>query len=266
MKARLQADIEFLASDSLGGRPAGSVYERLAADYIVARFEEAGLKTRRLPFEIDLEGDSTLASANLLTFLDSGADSTIVICAHYDHLGLGSGKSLELRFKGIHPGADDNASGVAMVLELARWLAGREDRSYNYVFLSTSAHEIGLFGAQAVVDSGVLADFKVKRFLNLDMVGRLDPRGKMLRLSHCPEAPELASLAKAVEDENLRIRVDVDQETVNDFTIFCEAGFPTLSLGNGLHEDYHRIGDVPSKINYPGMLSILGFCKVVVSP
>jgi hypothetical protein len=261
---RMAKDINFLASDELGGRPPGTKYEKIAAEYIQSRWKEAGLKSVSHPFLFDAGADSLIPSQNLVAFLDHKADSTIVIGAHFDHLGQGGEKSREIRKTGIHPGADDNASGVAMMLELSRSLSSSGSKHYNYLFVAFSAHEMGLHGSRNFVESSYLAGFKVKLVMNLDMVGRLDVRSNTVRLSFCQGFPELQSLSAYGNESELKVRPDVEHETVNDFSVFCEAGIPVISITTGIHEDYHRTSDVSSKINYPGMLKVLGFCNSIL--
>lgn len=262
--ARMREDISYLAAAQLGGRPPGSVFEEKAAAYIIGRFKEMGIKAIRHEFDVPQAANEILRCANLMAYKDFGADSTILVTAHYDHLGSDATKSLEIRNKGIHPGADDNASGVAMMLELARVASQQKKGKYNYLFVALSAHEIGLFGSKELVKQPSMKAMKFKRCLNLDMVGRLDPKSKTIRFSYCNAYPELKLSMELGKTSELYVLEDASQSTVNDFTEFCEAGWPSVSITTGLHEDYHRMGDVESKINYQGMVSVLGFCRSTI--
>jgi len=107
--------------------------------------KEDGISATLWPFVLCPPKGDSLRCHNLSALIGRKADSTIVFCAHYDHLGMGSGKSKEIVKKCIHPGADDNASGVAVLLELARQMAKDSTQNrFNYLFLFPSAHEIGL--------------------------------------------------------------------------------------------------------------------------
>jgi hypothetical protein len=262
--ARMRQDISYLASPELGGRPPGSAYEDKAAEYIVGRFKEMRMKAIRHEFDVPQAANQILHCTNLVAYKDFGADSTILVSAHYDHLGSDASKSLEIRSKGIHPGADDNASGVAMMLELARVASQKKKGIYNYLFVALSAHEIGLFGSKDLVNQPAMKAMKFKQCVNLDMVGRLDPKSKTIRFSYCTTFPELKSSMHSGKMADLYVLEDASQSTINDFTEFCEAGWPAVSITTGLHDDYHRMGDVESKINYQGMVSVLGFCRAMI--
>lgn len=264
VRERMQKDIEFLASPDMGGRPAGSEYEKMASSYLKASLKQAGLKPKGLPFRVEREGEAALDCENIFAFLDHKADSTILISAHYDHLGLGSGKSLEIRGEGIHPGADDNASGVAILLELARAMAREKKGKYNVAFVAFSAHEIGRYGVQDFLKNPLLNQQKWKLCLNLDMVGRLNERSNTLKLSVCQQFPGLFRLENLGTEAGLKIRPDLEGEVENDYSILCEAGLPAISLTTGIHDDYHRRGDTPAKINYAGMEKILGYCRLIM--
>jgi hypothetical protein len=264
--ARMKRDVSVLASDSLGGRPSGTPFEAEAAAYIREQWRHAGLASEAIPFEVRLGSDQPLNCQNLAAFLDKGRDSTVVVAAHYDHLGQGSGKSLEIRKTGIHPGADDNASGVALMLELARSLQLEKDSRYNYLFVAFSAHEIGLFGSKDFVQQPLLQKLKVKFVLNFDMVGRLSATSKTVRLSYCIGSPSPLQYVEVGKKEGLYILMDDAGTTINDYSVFCEANIPAISLTTGIHDDYHRISDIASKLNYEGMLSILALAKRIVSP
>jgi hypothetical protein len=263
-QARMERDVRILAADSMGGRPAGTDYERMAADYIAAEFQRMGLKTQRLPFGVAPAGGDSMACVNLMALLDRHADSTVVIGAHYDHLGMGGPQSLEIRKKGIHPGADDNASGVAVMLELARSLTAAKTLRYNYLFVATSAHEIGLWGIHSLLKEPSFRQHRIRRYLNLDMVGRLNAQRQALRLSYCKDAPPPRDLEALGMEYGLYIRPDDEHSTVNDYSAVCEAGLPALSLTTGVHDDYHRTSDRPGLLNYPGMVLVLNYCRRLV--
>ena len=264
VQERLRAHVEALAADAMGGRPPGTAFERLAADYIATEFKHMGLKAERMPFGVAPAGGDSLQCLNLMALLDRRADSTIVIGAHYDHLGMGGPQSMELRKKGIHPGADDNASGVALLLELARSLQAAKDLRYNYLFVATSAHEIGLWGVHSLLKEPRFRQHKVRLYLNFDMVGRLHHTAKTLRLSYCKDSPPPRALEELGKQHGLFIRPDETFSTVNDYSAVCEAGIPAISLTTGVHDDYHRTTDTPTRINYPGIEQVMGYVRRIV--
>lgn len=263
LRTRMEAHVYTLAADSMGGRPAGTAFERMAADYIAAEFQHMGLKVARLPFGVAPSAGDSVQCFNLMALLDRKADSTVVIGAHYDHLGMGGPQSLELRKKGIHPGADDNASGVAVMLELARSLCADKDLRYNYLFVATSAHEIGLWGIHSLLKEPSFRQHRIKLYLNLDMVGRLHPTTQTLRLSYCKAFPGLRRYEIHGKEIGLYIRLDEDHSTVNDYSAVCEAGLPAISLTTGTHDDYHRTSDRPQLLNYAGMELVWRYCREI---
>ncbi len=257
---RIRQDVMALADDSMGGRPPGTIFERKAADYIINQFSNAGIGFNVYVFKAIENGD-TLTCSNIIGYIDNSADSTIIIGAHYDHLGMGGSKSRDRFAKGIHHGADDNASGVALMLELARNMASnRVSRKYNYMFVAFSAHEIGLYGSANFTRTEYFKQLKVKLYLNFDMVGRLDAKENKVRASYCKGHQSMKGFFGTDTTSGIVITTDEDN-TINDYTIFCEAGVPSISITTGLHSDYHRIGDTADKINYKGILQIFELLK-----
>jgi len=187
---KMKSDVTFLADDKLEGRNTGSVGERLAADYIVQRFEEMGyapkgtdgyfqsftFKPKAHPHAkvefTDSVAATTITGKNIVAFLDNGAENTIIIGAHYDHLGWGEQGSLYRGEKAIHNGADDNASGVAVMLNLAVELKNSNTNN-NYLFMAFSGEEMGLLGSNYFVKHTTIDLSKVNYMINMDMVGRL---------------------------------------------------------------------------------------------
>jgi len=167
-KNLVKEDISFLASDDLNGRATGTEGELKAADYIAKRFEEMNIsgkgtngyfqKFTFLPKTdphkdteyVSMNSDSTITGTNVIGFIDNQANKTIVIGAHYDHLGLGGDGSLHRGDAEIHNGADDNASGVSVMLNLASRLKG-QNLNNNYLFIAFSGEEMGLLGSNYFV-------------------------------------------------------------------------------------------------------------------
>ena len=190
MMVTMKEDVVYLASDSLMGRETGTSYEMLAASYLSDRFkhmklepkgangyiQEFSFKPSTNPHEEAKtveEGDGTLTGRNVIAYIDNEAETTIVIGAHYDHLGMGGQGSLFRGGEAIHNGADDNASGVAIMMRLARELKGKNTNN-NYLFIAFSGEEIGLLGSNYFVKNPTVDLEKVNYMVNLDMVGRLN--------------------------------------------------------------------------------------------
>ncbi|MDX1385671.1 MAG: M20/M25/M40 family metallo-hydrolase, partial [Thermoanaerobaculia bacterium] len=184
----------------------------------------------------------------------------VVLGAHYDHLGRGDSPNSLAREEekgGIHYGADDNASGVAAVLEAAAWLAERELRR-NVVIAFWSGEELGLLGATAFLEEKVVDPAQVAAYLNLDMVGRMaDDKLTVQAVGSSSAWPAV------VEQVNVPLGLDLqivaDPYLPTDSTAFNSAEVPTLNLFTGGHEDYHRPTDTAEKINYAGVARIARF-------
>jgi hypothetical protein len=275
----LRRHVELLASDSLKGRGTGTEDERKAAEYIAAHFRSLGLEpkgdngtyfqTFHLIKKNDVLPDSNRAARNVVALLNNGAARTIVVGAHYDHLGLGyDGSSLDPQPKGkIHNGADDNASGVAGVLEVARRLASNGAKEpVNYLFLCFSGEELGLLGSKHFADNPTIPLETVQCMVNFDMIGRLDAAKKSLLLGGVGTSPVfvpfLDSLAKTPEfRERFVISFDSAGVGPSDHTSFYLKKIPVLFFFTGSHSDYHKPTDDADKINYGGMTAVLSFAS-----
>ncbi|OFX34165.1 MAG: hypothetical protein A2X08_03700 [Bacteroidetes bacterium GWA2_32_17] len=262
-----------LASDSMLGRAAGSEGEERAENYLVSYYKKIGLVALNdsyiKKFKFPKDSTHTASAMNVIGMLDNKAPSTIVIGAHYDHIGMGGPKSRSLTSNKIHNGADDNASGVAMMLMLAEHLKkskikNQKSDKFNYLFIAFSAHEDGLYGSQAFVDEKIYDLSKVKLFLNLDMVGRLDTINPMLKVMRNDHEKYLDSiLYKLTKDEfNLIITED---KTQTDASAFINNNIPSVSFTTGIHDDYHKISDDSEKINYYGMNEITKYIRRVIA-
>lgn len=258
---RIKHHVMALADDSMGGRPPGTEYEKNAANYIIDQLADAGIVYGTYTFKAPINND-TLTCTNVIGYIDNKADSTIIIGAHYDHLGMGGSKSRDHFKKGIHCGADDNASGVALMLELARSIAtnGEENKKYNYVFAAFSAHESGLYGSANFIATEQFKQLKTKLYINLDMVGRLNIREQKIKVSYS-KGLSLNEILGTGKQQSITITIDEDNSLKNDYSIFCEVGVPAISITTGLHADYHRISDTADKINYAGIVQILEILK-----
>jgi hypothetical protein len=183
------------------------------------------------------------------------AHQSIVIGAHYDHLGLGHFGALNPRAAGeIHHGADDNASGVALLLDLARRLSQLPARpARTIVFAAFSAEELGLFGSRHFVES--LKDpSAIKAMINLDMVGRL--RGDQLTAFGARSGAGLSDLIDgAAANLGLAMRHS-DDIGRSDHMSFYAKKIPVLHFSTGVHEDYHRPSDTWEKLNIDGMARV----------
>lgn len=201
---------------------------------------------------------------NVIGYIDNGADKTIIIGAHYDHLGYGEDyNSLAPNDKTIHNGADDNASGTAALLELARMLKGAKLRNNNYLFTAFSGEELGLFGSKFLTEHSPI-DLKQANFMiNMDMVGRLEA-SKGLQIGGIGTSPAWNTLLQ-VAPKNLKVTYDSSGTGPSDHTSFYRKEVPVLFFFTGGHADYHKPTDDADKINYEGELSIIHFIYDLIS-
>lgn len=266
-----QVDVVYLASDYLEGRETGLKGEQLAAEYIAWRFSQMGLQPKgnngSWYHEFDFtynpnphgQGGEARVGKNVLAFLDNGAENTIVIGAHYDHLGYGEFGSLYTGEPMIHNGADDNASGVAALLYLANRLT--EDaaaKNNNYLFMAISGEELGLLGSKKWVAAPTIDLGTVNYMLNMDMVGRLNEE-KVLVINGVGTSPAFTPALENVKVGGIRIKTTESGVGASDHTSFYLQDIPALHFFSGQHSDYHKPVDDAETLNYPGILSISDF-------
>ena len=278
---RMKADIEWLAAPEREGRGAGSRGLDAAASYIAERFERLGLAPLSAgaqgndryfqPFAMTGENGAPVQAKNVIAVLPGTnpalSGQALIISAHYDHLGFGWPDARAASKGQLHPGADDNASGVAVMLELARLMANtRPERSV--VFAAFAAEEAGLQGARHYVRaaqapgaafplSGHIAD------LNLDMVGRLaDGKVTVFGTGSARELPFIFMGAGAVT--GVPVQSVAQEVNSSDHTAFVEAGVPAVHVFASQANDYHRPSDTADKIDNAGLGKVAAVLKEAV--
>ncbi len=199
---------------------------------------------------------------NVVAYLDNQAPYTVVIGGHYDHLGLGHHHgSLDPNPKNkIHNGADDNASGTAGVLELARYFAtNNRKENFNFLFIAFSGEELGLFGSNYYTKNPTIDLNTVNYMLNMDMIGRL--REQQLAISGVGTSPIWVNLIKQLDSIDAKIITKLDSAGVgpSDHTSFYLKNIPVLHFFTGTHPDYHKPSDDIDKINFEGAAQVLNF-------
>lgn len=194
---------------------------------------------------------------NVAGYWDNGAETTVVIGGHYDHLGFGGAGSRSPGEQVIHPGADDNASGTAGVLEAARFLVNSDLKKHNYIFMAFTAEEKGLIGSRYFADGDTYDMGKVNYMLNFDMLGRLDDYN--LSLIGTGTTPSWDAAIDQAAPAHFNIRKSPGGLGGSDHTSFYRKNIPVLFFFTGIHDDYHRPGDTPDKVNYQGTYEILEF-------
>lgn len=269
----MKEDVTFLASDALGGRETGTEGEQLAANYIQDRYDGLGLtamgnagsyfQTFSFAQKNDPHGevsfresatDSMITGTNVIGFWDNKASTTVVIGAHYDHLGMGGEGSLHRDGAAIHNGADDNASGVAVMLQLALDLQAPEYAGNNYLFIAFSGEEMGLLGSNYFTKNPTIDLETMNYMINMDMVGRLNSE-KAIAVHGLGTSPIWGQTVFAANTD-FKIAEHESGVGPSDHTSFYLNDIPVLHLFTGQHDDYHKPGDDAEKLNYVGMQSI----------
>lgn len=276
---RLQDDVYFLASDSLKGRATGTDQELQAASYIKERMQGLHLKPagdsvnfyqafsfrpKKDPHQeaIYVHGDDAVTGTNVIGFLDNKAEHTVIIGAHYDHLGMGGEGSLYREGTAIHNGADDNASGVAVMLQLADSLQQKGFKNNNYLFMAFSGEEIGLLGSNYFAKNPTINLDDVTYMINMDMVGRLR-EDKTLSVSGTGTSPIWKQVLNAT-NPGFKLVLKESGVGPSDHTSFYLQDIPVLHFFTGQHKDYHKPTDDADKLNYEGMQMITGYITEVI--
>jgi len=276
----MKDDVYFLADDKLEGRETGTPTEKESAKYLAERFKDMGLlpkgtdgylqnftfKPKTHPHGeatfVKNKEDSTITGVNVVAYIDNKAENTVIIGAHYDHLGHGIEGTLHRGEKGaIHNGADDNASGVAVMMNIANKLKGKSTNN-NYLFISFSGEEMGLLGSNYWVKNPTIDTKKVNYMINMDMVGRLNEE-RAIAIYGVGTSPKFSQTLFA---NNTDFKLTEKESGVgpSDHTSFYLADMPVLHFFTGQHEDYHKPTDDAEKLNYEGMEDISNYIMAII--
>ena len=272
-KESIKKDIEYLASEELEGRFPGTNGEDLAANYIAEKFEKFGLTKLTGSYFQDFnftlpsspheevkfneETNSKIDAKNIIAFIDNNKKNTVIIGAHYDHIGYGGQYSLDRGVNEIHNGADDNASGTAMLISLAKQLKNRNDLKNNYLFIAFSAEELGLIGSRYFVNSEIFDSESINFMINLDMVGRLNEE-RELSIYGVGTSSIFKQVVNSLNN-NFKLKIINDGTGPSDHTSFYNKDIPVLFFNTGSHENYHRPSDDVDLINYEGISEISNY-------
>lgn len=270
---RLLDDIQFLTDDRLQGRATGSPGADSAASYLARRFSEVGLQPAAggwfQSFKLGRDAPAArlgkaggIVGRNVIGILP-GRDpvlrnQTVVLGAHYDHLGLGGFGSLDPDSTGlVHNGADDNASGVAGLIQVAARLAASPP-ARTVVFIAFSGEELGLLGSVHYVKEPIYPLAGTLAMVNLDMVGRL--RNGRLIVYGARSAKEFPALLDSLNwYAGFDLHAQGDGYGPSDQSSFYAAKRPVLHLFTDLHADYHRTTDDWQKVNLDGLKRVADF-------
>ena len=270
--SRLQEDIFKLAGDEMEGREPGTNGEIKARNYLISRMREIGLNPRGTDgfiqaftyFEKANQNEVAVQAHNVIGFIDNSANKTVVITAHYDHLGYGGSGS---KYKGprqIHNGADDNASGTAALLELAHLIKNNKIKEHNnFLFIAFSAEEKGLLGSKYYVMNPSLNLNEINYVLNMDMLGRMEP-GMALTIEGLGSSLIWESSLKEIECDAFPLTLKKRENGPSDHAPFYEAGIPSLHFWTGKHDDYHKPSDDAEKINFEAESQIISFIEALI--
>lgn len=202
--------------------------------------------------------DNIRRGYNVLGYIDNHSDKTVILGAHFDHLGYGEDNNS--RYTGapaIHNGADDNASGTSLLIELARSLKQKQGQKNNYLFIAFSGEELGLYGSKFFTEHPAVDLKQVNYMINMDMVGRLPDSSKTITLGGYGTSPSWSTVIDPRSNKGLGIRIDSSGTGPSDHSSFYRKDIPVLFYFTGLHTDYHKPSDDADKINYSGMVRIL---------
>jgi len=285
VSSQLAQDVGYLASDELEGRETGSAGEQKAGEFIAERFENLGLQpkgedgwfqtftfTPHPPMQMHGSGDTAslgmaivkeISGRNVIGFMDNGMENTVVIGAHYDHLGWGGESSLHAGDSAIHNGADDNASGVGALLMLVERLQTKHSDN-NYLFMAFSGEEKGLWGSNHFCDEPTIDLASVNYMLNMDMVGRLNEE-RTLAVYGVGTSPSWVPMLESLDIDSITITTTESGVGPSDHTSFYLEDIPVLHFFTGQHSDYHKPTDDIEKINWDGIVSVVNYMEGVIA-
>lgn len=258
--SRMRKDVMVLTADSLMGRGSATIHEYKAARYIEKVFANDGLELLYphpgQDFSLLAAGNDTLRSQNVVAIIEGWdpklKDEYIVIGAHYDHLGYNDLVVNGQEKRQIFRGADDNASGVAVLLELARLVKAE---SFNFrrsvIFVAFGAEERGMNGSWYFANRAFAHTQKISLMINLDMVGRGSGKEDIDVYTVLPHT-QLETVLRDVADMPLMFLPQIHAKDYfpSDHQVFANLGIPVALFTTKLHGDYHTVKDTPDKLNY----------------
>lgn len=270
----MQEDVIVLADDNMEGREVGTPGERKAAAFVEKRMKALQLKgmgengyydsfekiIKANPHSMEASpDDEKIEGLNVVGELDNGIGKYIIVGAHFDHLGYGGAGSLAAGVKAIHNGADDNASGVAMMLALADMLNSNGiQENHDIVFIGFSGEEKGLWGSNAFAKAHNELIGSSSFMINMDMVGRLNEE-RALAINGTGTSPSFKDALEKNNKYNFDLVMSESGVGPSDHTSFYLEDLPVLHFFTGQHEDYHKPSDDADKLNYAGMKDVASY-------
>jgi len=267
----LKKDLYTIASPEMEGRATGSEGQKKAGRYMIAQYEENQIGHppsmdsyyQHVPSEFMSKRTTIPDSENILAYIQGSEkpDEIIVVSAHYDHVGMQGGV--------LHPGADDDGSGTVAVMAIAQAFQKAKKMGFgpkrSILFLHVTGEERGLLGSSYYSENPIFPLENTVADLNIDMIGRVDPEHKGNENYVYVVGSEMLSsqLKKIIEEENdkldkmnLDYKFDDPKDPMriyyrSDHYNFAKHNIPIAFFFDGIHEDYHKPGDTPDKIDYP---------------
>ena len=240
---------------------------RIPVVYLSKEIAKKYLSDKSANLHIEMQtalGNKKRTGHNVIGYIDNHAANTIIIGAHYDHLGYGEDhNSLWTGKPAIHHGADDNASGTAAVLELAKIMKKSKLKNNNYLFICFSGEELGLYGSKYFTENPTVPLSTVNYMINSDMIGRLNDSTHAITIGGYGTSPEWGKILPA-KTKSLFVKFDSSGIGPSDHTSFYLKDIPVLFFFTGTHADYHKPTDVVGKINFVGELRVIQYIENVL--
>ena len=236
--------------------------------YITKTAKEKYLQdeTATLDMKLKIEiADKKREGHNVIGFINNNATNTIIIGAHYDHLGRGEDRNSLYTgtAPAIHNGADDNSSGTSAVIELGKMLKASKLKKNNYLLITFSGEELGLFGSKYFAEHPTVELDKVNYMINMDMIGRLKDSTHGLNIGGYGTSPAWGDLFSK-KDKYFTLNLDSSGTGPSDHTSFYRKGIPVLFFFTGTHSDYHKPTDDADKINLVGELQVVKYIYHII--
>ena len=231
--------------------------------YIINEAKKKLLNDESATYDVKIKVDISekkRTGHNVIGYFDNGAATTVVLGAHYDHLGYGEDKNSLYTgaTPAIHNGADDNASGSAALMELAKMITVSKFKNNNYLFIAFSGEELGLYGSKYFVDNPTIDLSKVNYMINMDMVGRMNDSAK-INIGGYGTSPYWGQLFSSISSKKINVKFDSSGVGPSDHTSFYRKDIPVLFFFTGSHSDYHKPSDDADKINYVGEYEVVKY-------
>ena len=255
-----------------------SNYKSRDSIYAYSKIDPIGIPvlitTQKSALKIQIEGGKQLSivsnvdrkkliAKNVIGTINNNAKKTIVIGAHYDHLGMGKFGSRD-KWGKIHYGADDNASGTAMVIELAKYISQNGNKNFNYIFAAFSAEERGLYGSNYFANSSLFDKENIAYMINFDMVGRLGCLDNMVLVIGTGSSKEWNRVLNKTKSPDYVVKKLKMGPEFSDHASFVKKNIPYIYFTTGLHKEYHTPLDTPQSLNYEGMVQIFNHVVRVI--